>query len=148
MVQVFLARRWFYKSLYSSRVILVRQWFSGLILNSSSVILSEQFLSSNSNSRCLDHINLFFSEKAVSSQLDNCTNRSMRENNIHHTSEIHWSYFHLSPLQRVVISPPVVPVYTISKRGVTTMKIEAIQVGMVTCIVPPRTPVLPGTVST
>lgn len=69
--------------------------------------------------------------------------RSILENN---TSEIHWSYFHLSPLQRVVITPPAPPVYTISIRGVITMKIEAIQVGMVTLVVPPRAPVLPGTV--
>lgn len=62
------------------------------------------------------------------------------------TSEIHWSYFHFSPLQRVVMSPPAFPVYTIGIRGVITKKIEAIQVGLMTPIVPPRPMVSLGTI--
>lgn len=62
------------------------------------------------------------------------------------TLEIFWSYFHFSPLQRVVISPPAFPVYTIGIRGVITKKIEAIQVGIVTPVVPPRAMVSLGTI--
>lgn len=62
------------------------------------------------------------------------------------TSEIHWSYFHFSPLQRVVMSPPAFPVYTIGIQGVITKKIEAIQVGLMTPIVPPRPMVSLGTI--
>ena len=53
------------------------------------------------------------------------------------SSEIHWSYFHLGPLQGVVISLPAIPVDTISEGGVISMMIQAIQVGVVTVIAPP-----------
>lgn len=62
------------------------------------------------------------------------------------TSEIHWSCFHFSPLQRVVMSPPAFPVYTIGIRGVITRKIEAIQVGIMATVVPPRAMVSLGTI--
>ena len=62
------------------------------------------------------------------------------------TSEIHWSCFHFSPLQRVVMSPPAFPVYTIGIRGVITKKIEAIQVGIMAPVVPPRAMVSLGTI--
>lgn len=62
------------------------------------------------------------------------------------TSEINWSCFHFSPLQRVVMSPPAFPVYTIGIRDVITKKIEAIQVGIMAPIVPPRAMVSLGTI--
>lgn len=52
--------------------------------------------------------------------------------------KISWSYFHFSPLQRVAISLPAIPVNTNGIRGMITNKIEAIQVGPVTPVVPPR----------
>jgi len=60
-------------------------------------------------------------------------------------SEIHWSDFHLGPLQGVVISLPVYPVHTITFRAGIFMTIDAIQVRPVTVIVPPGSVKNPGT---
>ena len=60
--------------------------------------------------------------------------------------KIPWSYFHFSPLQRVAISLPAIPVNTNGIRGMITNKIEAIQVGKVTPVVPPRAKVSLGTI--
>ena len=57
----------------------------------------------------------------------------------HETSEIHRSYFHLGPLQGILISFPVIPADTLSGGGVIPMIIEAIQVGAVTGVIPPGT---------
>ena len=52
-------------------------------------------------------------------------------------SEIHWSDFHLGPLQGVLGSLPGFPVHTIvGDRGIS-MTIDAIQVRFVTVLVPP-----------
>ncbi len=51
--------------------------------------------------------------------------------------KVHWSDFHLSPLGGIVISFPVIPVDTISVRFVRAMMIQAIQVGVMTALVPP-----------
>lgn len=68
--------------------------------------------------------------------------------------KIPWSYFHFSPLQRVAISLPAIPVNTNGIRGMITNKIEAIQVGPVTpvvpwpprAVIPPRAKVSLGTI--
>ena len=57
--------------------------------------------------------------------------------------KIPWSYFHFSPLQRVAISLPAIPVNTNGIRGIITNKIEAIQVGPVTPVVQPRAVIPP-----
>ena len=62
------------------------------------------------------------------------------------SSEIHWSYFHLGPLQGVVMSHPVLPVDTVSVGGVLSTMIQAIQVGLVTVIVPPGSFICNGAV--
>ena len=63
-------------------------------------------------------------------------------------SEIHWSYFHLAPLQGVPKSLPVIPVDTKGIFGsrVAPVMIGAIQVGAVTFVVPPSSMILSGTV--
>ena len=49
------------------------------------------------------------------------------------------SYFHLSESQRVVIASPVSPLHAVSVRRVITSQVETVQVGSVTCAVPPGT---------
>ena len=51
--------------------------------------------------------------------------------------EVDWFEFHFSSFSGVVISPPVVPVHTISTWRVSTAMIEAVQVGIMTVFVPP-----------
>ena len=63
------------------------------------------------------------------------------------SSEIHWSYFHLGPLQGVLKSLPVIPVDTSTEGGVLSTMIQAIQVGVVTLQVPPGSFKCNGTVS-
>ena len=46
----------------------------------------------------------------------------------HDSSEILWSYFHLGSLEGVMITLPVFPVHSISIRGVTATKIQAIEI--------------------
>ena len=46
---------------------------------------------------------------------------------------------HLSESQRVVIASPVTPVNTISVRRVVASEIAAIEIGLMTVIVPPAT---------
>ena len=53
------------------------------------------------------------------------------------SSEIHWSYFHLGPLQAVIGCLPLFLVHTIVPRRGIFMTIDAIQVRQVTPIVPP-----------
>ena len=66
----------------------------------------------------------------------------------HDNSEIPiWSYFHLGPHHGVVVSHPVIPVDTISEGGVIAMVVQAIQVGIMTVVVPPGSMKLTGAVS-
>ena len=51
--------------------------------------------------------------------------------------EVDWFEFHLSSFNGVVISLPVIPVHSVSKWRVSTAMIEAVQVGIMTVIVPP-----------
>ena len=46
----------------------------------------------------------------------------------HDSSEIHWSYFHLGSLEGVMMTLPAFPVHSISIRGVTATKIQAIEI--------------------
>ena len=64
----------------------------------------------------------------------------------HDSSEILWSYFHLGSLEGVMITLPVFPVHSISIRGVTATKIQAIEIWVVTLIVPPSSFELNGAV--
>ena len=61
-------------------------------------------------------------------------------------SEIQWSNFHHGPLQWVGMCLPVVPYDTISERSWTVVTINAIQVRMVTALVPPGSVIHTGTV--
>ena len=61
--------------------------------------------------------------------------------------EIHWSHFHLGPLERVVMSLPSCPVHTSTMGGVRDLMILALQVGIVTAFVPPGSVIRLGTVS-
>ena len=54
--------------------------------------------------------------------------------------------FHLSSLNGVLITLPVEPVHTVSERRVVPLKIAAVQVGVVTGIVPPGSTVFRGTI--
>ena len=65
----------------------------------------------------------------------------------HDCLEIHWSYFHLGPLQGVSISPPVKPDQTIANWTGIAVTIDAIQVRAVTVVVPPGSIKRIGTVS-
>ena len=60
--------------------------------------------------------------------------------------EIHWSHFHLGLLQGVFMSLPVVPDHANAISRVRAIMIHAIQVGIVTAIVPPGSVIPPGTV--
>ena len=51
--------------------------------------------------------------------------------------KVHWSDFHLSSLDGVVISSPVIPVDTISEGGMASVMIQTIQVGVMTVSIPP-----------
>ena len=51
--------------------------------------------------------------------------------------EVEWFEFHFSSFSGIVISPPVIPVNTIRTWRVSTAMIEAVQVGLMTVIVPP-----------
>ena len=59
---------------------------------------------------------------------------------------INWLDFHLSLFNGVVMTLPVIPVYTVSKRTVGAVKIEAVQVGVMTGFVPPGSLVFGGTI--
>ena len=61
-------------------------------------------------------------------------------------SEIHWSYFHLSPLHGVFLTLPVPPSHTITARNGILMTIDTIQVRFLTVIVPPGAVILLGAV--
>ncbi len=61
-------------------------------------------------------------------------------------SEIHWSDFHLGPLQGIVKILPVCPVQTITEWGGISVTIDSIQVGAVTFVVPPGSMPPTGTV--
>ena len=63
------------------------------------------------------------------------------------SSEIHWPYFHLGPLQGVIVCPPGFPVHTFIAIGGIFVIIDAIQVRFVTTIVPPSSFAKTGTVS-
>ena len=54
--------------------------------------------------------------------------------------------FHHSSFNRVVITLPVIPVYTVSIRRVFPLQIAAVQVGLVTLIVPPGSLEFRGTI--
>ena len=64
----------------------------------------------------------------------------------HDSSEILWSYFHLGSLEGVMITLPLKPVHSISRRGVTATKIQAIEIWAVTPTVPPGSFELNGAV--
>ena len=51
--------------------------------------------------------------------------------------EVDWFEFHFSSLSGVVISLPAMPVHTITTWRVASAMIEAVQVGVMTAIVPP-----------
>ena len=53
--------------------------------------------------------------------------------------EIKRSRLHLGESQRVVVSPPVLPHNTSGKHRVWAAKVFAVEVGVVTVAVPPRT---------
>lgn len=59
----------------------------------------------------------------------------------------HWLYFHFCSLNRVMVTPPCAPVYTISIRRVIAIKVEAVQIGNMTCYVPPSSLKFLGTVT-
>ena len=60
--------------------------------------------------------------------------------------QCNWLDFHLSSFNGVVITLPVLPVHTVSKRRVFALKIAAVQVGVVTVFVPPGSLELRGTI--
>ena len=62
------------------------------------------------------------------------------------SSEIHWPYFHLGPLQGVTGLPPGFPVHTFIGIGGIFVIIDAIQVRFVTTLVPPSSFAQTGTV--
>ena len=80
-----------------------------------------------------------FKHSLLSVQL--CLNRNMKTVRL----EIHWSYFHLGPFQRVLTSLPPIPDHGISFG--TAVTIDAIQVWAVTAVVPPGSTMLSGTVA-
>ena len=51
--------------------------------------------------------------------------------------EVDWFEFHFSSFSGIVISLPAIPVHTICSRRVSTAMIEAVQVGIITALVPP-----------
>ena len=63
------------------------------------------------------------------------------------SSEIHWPYFHLGPLQGVIVCPPGFPVHTFIGNGGIFVIIDAIQVRFVTTLVPPSSFAKTGIVS-
>ena len=65
----------------------------------------------------------------------------------HESSEIHWSYFHLGPLQGVIVCPPGFPVHTFIAGGRIVATVDAIKVRFQTLIVPPSSWAYSGTVS-
>ena len=61
--------------------------------------------------------------------------------------EVDWFEFHFSSFNGVVISLPVIPVHTISIWRVSSGMIEAVQVGIMTALVPPSPLVVCSTVT-
>ena len=61
--------------------------------------------------------------------------------------EVDWFEFHFSSFNGVVISLPMIPVHTISIWRVSSAMIEAVQVGMMTGVVPPSPLVTCSTVN-
>ena len=61
---------------------------------------------------------------------------------------INWFDFHLSSFSGVVFTLPVIPIHTVSIRGVLTVMIETVQVGGVTASVPPGSLECLGAVTT
>ena len=61
--------------------------------------------------------------------------------------EVDWFEFHFSSFSGIVISLPAIPVHTISSRRVSTAMIEAVQVGIMTALVPPSPLVTCSTVT-
>ena len=59
----------------------------------------------------------------------------------------HWLDFHFCSLNRVIVTPPCLPVYTISVRRVVAIKVEAVQIGNMTSLVPPSSFKYLGTVT-
>ena len=61
--------------------------------------------------------------------------------------EVDWFEFHFSSFNGVVISLPMIPVHTISIWRVSSAMIEAVQVGIMTAMVPPSPLVTCSTVT-
>ena len=88
---------------------------------------------------------LRFLDQAVQ-WLDTSIGREQKKQKTSLVSEIQWSNFHHDPLQWVALSLPVAPDDTISVRSWTVVTINAIQVRMVTELVPPGSVMNTGTV--